>query len=49
MEKCSNTRSGKAVGQEQERYLNPHNFVDKYGVIFRPQGEQNVDKVINIE
>ena len=49
MEESSNTRSGKTVDQKQERYLDPHNFVDKYGVIFRSQGEENVDKVIDIE
>lgn len=49
MEESFPACSLKTVDQEQERDLDSHNFVDKYGVLFRPQGEENVHKIVDIE
>ena len=49
MEESFHACSLKTVGQEQERDLHSHNFVDKYGVILRAQGEENVHKIVDIE
>jgi hypothetical protein len=49
MEESFHACSLKTVGREQERDLDPHNFVDKYGVILRPRGEENVHKIVDVE
>jgi hypothetical protein len=49
MKEGSNAGSRKTVGQKQERYLVSHNFVDEHRIVLRPQGDENVHKVIHIE
>jgi hypothetical protein len=37
------------ICQKQECDLDSHNFVDEYGVTLRPQGAEDVHKVVDIE